>query len=165
MNKLIFIVLLVTSILYSNEIISERFKYNKKSSLIYDKEYNLIWQDEDNSNTYTIKEAEEYCNKLTISTYSKWRLPTIKELQSIVNYNKSKPAIYSSFKNTLFFDLPVDFEDANYDKYGTNGVYWSSSKLFKYRNNNGYYYINFNFGIVCGTNGNKKNYVRCVHNK
>ncbi len=61
----------------------------------------LQWQDD--SAAKTIKRsysgAISYCEALSLSGESDWRLPSIKELQSIVDIGRYKPAIKSSFKN------------------------------------------------------------------
>ena len=61
----------------------------------------LMWQD--NNPAKTIEKpwssAKSYCSKLKLAGHSDWRLPNIRELLSIVDTNKYKPAIYSSFQN------------------------------------------------------------------
>ena len=67
--------------------------------VIYDTSTSLIWQDAYANDEFSItfKEAEEYCSKLVIEEYSDFRLPTLNELQSIVDYKKYKPAILNGF--------------------------------------------------------------------
>jgi len=52
----------------------------------------LIWQKETAPGRYTWKDALEYCDALTLGGHDDWRLPNIRELQSIVDYGRSNPA-------------------------------------------------------------------------
>jgi len=49
----------------------------------------LMWQKADDGNTYTWKEALQYADDLKLAGYEDWHLPNAKELQSIVNYDRS----------------------------------------------------------------------------
>ena len=53
----------------------------------------LMWEKINNKNTYTWKQAKEYCDTLTLGGYGDWRLPTRNELHTIVNYERLNPAI------------------------------------------------------------------------
>ena len=44
--------------------------------------------------------ATTYCSSLTLGGYSDWSIPTRSELESILDYSGSYPAIYPIFKNT-----------------------------------------------------------------
>jgi murein DD-endopeptidase MepM/ murein hydrolase activator NlpD len=59
----------------------------------------LMWQQATPLGTYTWEQALMYCENLTLPTggYSDWRLPNRSELQSIVDYNRSEPAIDTTF--------------------------------------------------------------------
>ena len=60
----------------------------------------LMWQKETPENyDYTLSDAEEYCNSLTIGGYSDWRLPTAAEFSTIINYAETTDGVYihSSF--------------------------------------------------------------------
>ena len=55
----------------------------------------LVWQ----KATYgplNWKEALAYCETLTLDAQDDWRLPTVKELQSLVDYSQNDPAVDSS---------------------------------------------------------------------
>jgi hypothetical protein len=70
----------------------------------------LMWQQEDDDTTRTWEEALAYCEGVTLASYTDWRLPNIKALDSIVDVSKQNPAI-----NSIYF-------------YGTDSsYYWSST--------------------------------------
>lgn len=58
----------------------------------------LMWQQVDNGNTYDWPAALAYASESEVAGYSDWRLPNTKELQSIVDYEKTTfPAIDETF--------------------------------------------------------------------
>lgn len=58
----------------------------------------LMWQQTDDGNTYDWKEALAYASESELADYTDWRLPNTKELQSIVDYEKTTiPAIDETF--------------------------------------------------------------------
>lgn len=96
--------------------------------------------------TYTWDNALAYCNGLTLGGYTDWRLPNVKELQSILDVTKtSAPTI-----NITYFP---DTQAADY---------WSSTT---FAGTNSYaWYVQFSIGITL-TSGVSKGtglYVRCV---
>jgi hypothetical protein len=66
----------------------------------------LIWQKEDDNNTYTwssdgvVTEASDYCTTLDLGGSTSWRLPTIEELVSILDIGRYSPAIDTVYTNT-----------------------------------------------------------------
>ncbi len=62
----------------------------------------LMWQLEDDGRTKDWEEALSYSENLNLAGYSDWRLPNIKELQSIVDYTKSVNTTDSPAINNLF---------------------------------------------------------------
>jgi uncharacterized protein (TIGR02145 family) len=91
---------------------------------------------------YTWNEAKDVCSKLVHEGRSDWRLPTIRELQSIVYYHH-KPTEVSDFSQAVerVFPNAVTLEDINKDYlnfFGTDAYcffetcyqhYWSSTTL------------------------------------
>ncbi len=87
-------------------------------SIVIDIDRNLMWQDDEavleNEKPYVTKEnyklkgyhntsgdtASTYCTNLVLDNYTNWRLPTLKELLTIVDYTRYEPSINSIFKNT-----------------------------------------------------------------
>ena len=60
---------------------------------ITDQSTGLVWQKDTEPGTYSWQDALEYCEGLDLAGHTDWRLPTIRELLSIVNYGRFDPAI------------------------------------------------------------------------
>lgn len=114
------------------------------SDLIYDNTTSALWQNtKENSHlTMTHKQAKDYCSRLTIEQYSDFRLPTVKELQTLVDFNKRKPAILSAFNHVA------------------SDVYWSST-IDVYRNDS-VWAVDFKTGSVKSTGTTYDRHIRCV---
>ena len=99
----------------------------------------LIWQ-----KTYvtskTWQQALAYCESLSYGGQSDWRLPNKKELMSLVNYERYRPA--SDFPN-----MPSNW-------------FWSSSTYVG--STNYAWYVYFNDGDVNSNNKTNNYYARCV---
>jgi hypothetical protein len=92
--------------------------------------------------TYTWSNAITTCENLTYAGYSDWRLPNVKELQSIVDYSKVNPSI-----DTDFFTSQSD-------------LYWSSTTNASNTSNAWYAY--FDFGYVFSYGKINASYIRPV---
>jgi len=104
----------------------------------------LIWQQEDDDTRRIWEEACSYCDDLTLAGYSDWRLPSKKELMSIVNYGTG---IFLSIDITYFSNTHGSF-------------YWSSTT---YVDNSSYAWdVNFSNGSVIHHSKSGNSYVRCV---
>ncbi|WP_211563421.1 Lcl C-terminal domain-containing protein [Magnetovibrio blakemorei] len=57
----------------------------------------LTWQKSDDGQSRDWPAALKYCESLTLAGRSDWRLPNVKELQSIVDYSKNDPALDQRF--------------------------------------------------------------------
>jgi hypothetical protein len=57
----------------------------------------LMWQQATAPGTYAWWEARSYCEGLTVAGYTDWRLPTINELDSIVDRSRQNPAIDTAY--------------------------------------------------------------------
>ena len=92
--------------------------------------------------TYTWENALTQCEGLSFAGYTDWRLPNVKELISIVNYQNYNPAI-----NTTYFPSTVAHS------------YWSGTTVYvtTYA-----WYVDFYDGKVNGLNKTNVDYVRCV---
>ncbi len=115
---------------------------------VTDTETGLIWQLDDDNISFKKNwgDALSYCKGIDHADYDDWRLPTLEELRSIVDYGNSEPAIY------------IDY----FSKDSTqSGFYWSATTKVKQMG----YAWSVNFIIGESSSGTKKtstNYVRCV---
>ncbi|MFB9052499.1 DUF1566 domain-containing protein [Formosa undariae] len=97
---------------------------DNKDGTVSDLATGLMWQKADDGNSRDWKSALTYTEQLELGTHSDWRLPNAKELQSIVDYNRSpqttqSPAIHSIFETT-------EITDPN-GKSGQYPYFWSST--------------------------------------
>ena len=58
----------------------------------------LVWEKQSAPGTYTWQAALKYCENLELAGQTDWRLPNMRELQSIVDYGRFKPAIDPVFE-------------------------------------------------------------------
>ena len=109
-------------------------------NVVVDINTNLMWQQTISSSTYDWSDAGSYCSGLTYAGYDDWRLPTPKELFTIVDNSRYNPAI----DTTYFPNTPSSY-------------FWSSST-----NNNNAWYVYFDDGPVGYSLKTNNGYVRCV---
>jgi formylglycine-generating enzyme required for sulfatase activity len=84
-------------------------RYTTSGGTVYDTKTKLTWQQAVPSTPYTWDGAKTYCAGLNLAGTG-WRLPTVKELQTIVDDSRTSPAI----DTTAFPATPSDY-------------FWSSS--------------------------------------
>lgn len=93
----------------------------------------LMWAKSDSGYGMTWDQALVYAKSSTLAGYDDWRLPNIKELQSIVDYSKS-PSAYLEENlgpaiNTDFFNITaLSPSDTAYDI--DYGYFWSSTSAY-----------------------------------
>jgi hypothetical protein len=103
----------------------------------------LTWQKQDDNVTRSHSDAISYCNGLILAGNSNWRLPSIKELITIVDYRSNDPAINGDvFPNT------------------NSAFYWSVSS--RANSLDSAWDIDFNFGSSFSANKSDQLFVRCV---
>lgn len=115
--------------------------------LIFDKTTSLLWADNEQSQSLsvTFKEAQEYCSNLVIGSHNNFRVPTLFELLTLVDYGRYKPAILRGFENT------------------DNEVYWSTTPFVDDKDKN--WAVNFKTGKTDIIAKSYDRHVRCVQSQ
>jgi hypothetical protein len=111
----------------------------------------LMWKpfdDDDPSGTGRWTEALAYCDELSFAGYDDWRLPNVRELQSIVDYGRVDPAIDPIF---------VDAIDPVYSILGL--TCWSSTTSF---DDDEAFYVYFSTGGVGADRKSESNWILAV---
>ena len=117
------------------------------SDVFVDSKTGLTWQDNSavKETKMTWQDAKSYCSELSLGGYSDWRLPNIKELQSIVDISRYNPAIKKGFKYVSTYE------------------YWSSS--VSVLNTKYAWVVDFKNGFTNSNDKTDKYYVRCVRGR
>jgi len=105
----------------------------------------LIWQDNKDvsEKSFTFNEAEAYCKELKVDGFEDWRLPTLREMYTIVDLRRNRPALKNGF---------VVRDD---------GRYWTST-LFAKEKENMAWYVSFSYGEAEPYKKGRLFHVRCV---
>jgi hypothetical protein len=109
----------------------------------------LMWNDNAFYETRTVTSAKMYCRTLKAGGYIDWRLPTAKELQSLMIYDGTEAKDIDHFKHLTHV-----------------GRYWSSTKTIESSSYNGDAYIEVRFpSFVADELETKGNHVLCVRKR
>ena len=121
----------------------------KTGNIVTDPTTNLQWQDDSTvtSNAQNWDSAVAYCDNLTLDNYSDWRLPTLTELQTIVDIN-NHPTRKTGFQyavGSIYWTSDIRI-----------GFYLSSRKVFDFWNGLEDWFpeINSNIKKCCVRGGN-----------
>ena len=136
------VALVVVALTASADANAPAGRYTTSGGTVYDTKTKLTWQQTVPSGTYTWAGAKTYCAGLNLGGTG-WRLPTAKELQTIVDDSRTNPSI----DTTAFPSTPAD-------------VFWSSSPL---AGSSSYaWVVFFNVGNSGANDVSGTDYVRCV---
>lgn len=129
---------------------------DNKNGTISDIQTGLMWQ-KDFSSKMSWSQAVDYANSSTLGGYVDWRIPTVKELYSLINFNgKTGTARYKDTKvpsdakpylNTEYFDFEYSKERRYID-----AQYWSSTDYTSttMKGNETFFGVNFADGRIKG---------------
>ncbi len=111
-------------------------------SIFYDPRTGLTWQQRGDDVLRSWEEAALFCRDIVLANKSDWRLPSVKELNSIVDRWRNSGAF-----NPIFFP-------------GTRSDYWSFTPSAD--NPNDAWAVNFGIGLVYTMLSTQKLHTRCV---
>jgi hypothetical protein len=114
----------------------------------------LVWQQDGsgtrvgcsghNNLTCLWAEAKAYCGQLSLGGLSGWRLPTYKELSSIVDFTVASPG--PAINQTAFPNTPAEYFWTSSPYAGSSSMAWDIG--FKY-GNLGYYGLYSDLRVRC----------------
>jgi len=139
----------------SDEFAKKRLKerdFSKNGDVVTDNINRLLWQDSLNTKVdkHSFSEADAYCDNLSLGGLtSGWRIPTVKELASLIDVEAYDPAIDGNFTSTAY-----------------NDAYWTSENEDGSDTNE--WDINFKDGEINyggTTHASFDQYVRCVRDQ
>ncbi len=117
--------------------------YDISALTVFDKTTKLTWQRIFDTTRLDWNTAWNYCRTLDINGQTNWRLPEFQELQSLISYGISQPAI-----NGVAFPATPS---SNFWT-STTSSYFPDAAIR----------VSFFTGIVLDTDKENENYVRCV---
>ena len=115
---------------------------DNKDETITDEATGLMWMQYDsgyynagtqNDGTMDWQEALSYAENAVFGGYDDWRLPNVKELQSILDYTKSPDTTDSPAIDDLFYCTPI----VNYFGMDDYGFYWTGTSHDDYEGGSG----------------------------
>jgi len=121
--------------------------FTKTGDIVTDNATGLSWMDDATPDKKNYADAVSYCEGLNPAIQPigqpQWRLPTINELNDILNYGVEDPSIFDTFEN-------VD----------TSSYYWSSTEYKRLAGN--HHVLTFNYGYSHYVSDDVAQNVRCV---
>jgi hypothetical protein len=114
-----------------NEEYGKNSFVDNQDETISDGATGLTWQKNDSKSTLSWDKAISYCEASTTAGYSDWRLPNVKELQSIVDYTRSPDTTDSPAIDPIFNSSNFTNENGESDY----GFYWSNTTHKTYTGN------------------------------
>ena len=115
-----------------------------KPDVVLDERNHIYWQDNTESaqSSEDWEDALSYCHTLTLDGLQGWRLPTFRELLSIVDFGRVNPAVLRVFAHTA------------------EGTYWTSTPFAA--NVSRAWTIDFRSGVTYYSYKSTNHAMRCV---
>jgi len=124
--------------------VTPSYTRDNTKEIVTDNITGLMWQDNSEAKTLILKltVAKDYCDYSTLGGYNNWRLPSIEELEDIVDFGRNNPSIDPTFNNVAI------------------STYWSSSESASFYN----WAVIFDKGntVFHSYDYNNNAFIRCV---
>jgi len=116
-----------------------------ETTMVKDTQTKLMWEDTPHVRETKITQprAAEYCSELKLGGFEDWRLPTIHEILTIVDYKRVSPALLKAFSYV---------EDESF--------YWTQTRVAD--EDDAFWGVNFKRGASSKASEYYDRYVRCV---
>jgi len=138
------IAIMAVTLIASADASAPAGRYTMAAGTVYDNKTKLTWQQTVSSTEYSWADAKTYCTGLGASLGGTgWRLPTVKELQTLIDHSQSSPSIDS----TAFPATPASW-------------FWSSSPVAG--SSSGAWLVSSFYGFTYGSAFPYPSFVRCV---
>ncbi len=121
---------------------TETSRYDIQTEVVRDLNTHLTWQRMIPAGTFSFDAATRLCADLALGGHDDWRVPSMQEFQSIVDENRSLPAI----DVVAFPDTPNGF---------WSGTRWAGTPLLAW-------HVDFDTGSAAYDTGTTNYHVRCV---
>lgn len=112
---------------------------DNQDGTVTDNATGLTWMQGDSGKALNWEDALNYCESLDYAGQEDWRLPNVKELQSIVDYSRSPDTTNSAAIDPLF-DVTAITNEAGQADYA---FYWSSTTHANMQNGGSAAYVSF----------------------
>ena len=123
-------------------------------NFVRDTKTQLTWQKNTDPTTLNFFDAREYCANFNILGQTDWRLPTITELQSLIDYDFGPGQPAGTALKAINLDV---FPDTFASQYWSNTLVAGSLSAF-----GSVWDVDFSSGAVHSTGYTWQRYVRCV---
>ena len=120
--------------------------FDNGDGTITDNATGLMWKQDDEGSAMLWEDALEHAENHEFASYSDWRLPDTKELQSIIDYSRSPATTNSAAIDDLFNATQVTNEAGQTDY----PMYWTNTTFSTQSQDNGAYAIYLCFGRAMG---------------
>lgn len=118
--------------------------YKRDSAgVVTDKVNGIMWQDTAFFEIMDYAAAQKYCGNLTLDGYKDWHIPSLTDLESIVNYGTYRPSVINVLYNTK-----------------PDSYYWSTTA--KVTDAGSLWTVNFDYGEEYTDTRTGYKYVKCV---
>jgi hypothetical protein len=123
----------------SKQVSLVRYSLGDNNETVTDHKTGLIWQQGGDGIVRNFADAGQYCEDLVLGGKADWRLPSLNELETIVDYSRTDPAIdpvfstspyfaHSYWSSSNYFHDPdyawyVGFQDGGTGLYGKTNIY------------------------------------------